>query len=62
MINKDLKTKKSNPTDVTVKDMITPENTHLIVELINKQLIIDKYRQVMQTFRVNWFDVEYANT
>lgn len=40
------------------EDMRTPANTHLIDELINKTLVIDKYRQVMHTFGINWFDAE----
>lgn len=38
--------------------MRTPVNDHLINELINKTLTIDKYRQVMQTFGINWFEAE----
>jgi|694.fasta_scaffold62962_4 formyltetrahydrofolate synthetase len=40
------------------ESMRTPANTHLIDEIINKILVIDKYRQVMETFGLNWFDAE----
>ena len=40
------------------ESMRTPANTHLIDEIINKILVIDKYRQVMETFGLNWFNAE----
>lgn len=40
------------------EDMRTPGNGHLIDEINHKILIIDKYRQVMNTFGFNWFEAE----